>query len=126
MTTIQFCNKCDFMYYLRISKTDDNNLEYYCRHCGNIETELTKGICVLNTKFTSKQNLNHLINQYTKMDPRLPHISNIPCPNVDCKCNKQKDVSPDIIYKRYNDADMKYIYICVHCDYIWETNNITT
>jgi aspartate carbamoyltransferase regulatory subunit len=113
------------MYYLRISKTDENRLEYYCRYCGNIENELTSGVCVLNTKYTSKQNLNHLVNEYTKLDPRLPHIANIPCPNIDCICNKSKDVSPDIIYKRYNDADMKYIYICVYCDQIWETNNIT-
>ena len=125
MNTINFCDKCDNMYYLRISKTDENNLEYYCRFCGNIESNISKSICVLNTNYTSKQNTKHMINQYTKLDPRLPHISNIPCPNIDCVCNKSKDVSPDIIYKRYNDADMKYIYMCVLCDHIWETNNST-
>lgn len=125
MNTLIFCDKCDFMFYLRISKTNENKLEYYCRHCGNIKDELIEGICVLNTKYTSKQNLHHLVNPYTKLDPRLPHISNIPCPNNQCKSNIVKDISPDIIYKRYNDADMKYIYICVLCDSIWETNNIT-
>ena len=123
--TINFCNKCDNLFYLRISRTNENELEYFCRFCQNVDSNITKSVCVLNTNFTSKQNLKHLVNSYTKLDPRLPHISNIPCPNIDCVCNKSKDVLPDIIYKRFNDADMKYIYICVHCDHVWETNNIT-
>lgn len=126
MSTIQFCEKCDNMYYLRINKIDNDNLEYYCRYCENIKNELINGVCVLNTNFSSKQPIliSNYINEYTKLDPRLPHISNIPCPNDNCDSNKLKDVETDIIYKRYNDADMKYIYICNICDYVWSTNEI--
>ena len=51
------------------------------------------------------------------------------CPNADCKSNKKtpesKDgsddvsVQPEIIYLRYDDKNMKFIYLCAHCDTTW-------
>ena len=50
------------------------------------------------------------------------------CPNADCISNKKKaeskdgeDVStdPEIIYLRYDDKNMKFIYLCAHCDTTW-------
>lgn len=125
MDKLQFCSKCDFMYYLRINKENEDKPEYYCRVCGNIDDELTKGVCVLNTKSSTRKINPNSSSKYSILDIRNPHIYNIPCPNVDCNSNKSKDISPDIIYKRYNDDDMKYIYTCVHCKNEWETNNIT-
>ena len=29
----------------------------------------------------------------------------------------------EIIYIRYDDINMKYVYLCVHCDTIWKTDN---
>ena len=29
----------------------------------------------------------------------------------------------EVIYIRYDDINMKYIYLCVHCDTIWKTDN---
>jgi len=29
----------------------------------------------------------------------------------------------EIIYLRYDDINMKYIYLCVHCDTVWKTDN---
>ena len=29
---------------------------------------------------------------------------------------------PEVIYVRYDNANMKYVYICTHCDSIWKTN----
>ena len=73
----------------------------------------------------------HEINEYTKLDPTLPHTNNIKCPNQACLSNQaiesiqegeENKIQNDIIYLRYDDINMKYIYICTLCDTIWKTN----
>ena len=45
----------------------------------------------MNTSFTKgEQNFHHIINKYTKLDPTLPRVYNIPCPNKECKKTNQK------------------------------------
>ena len=123
---MHFCVQCDNMYYIGISETDSNKLTYYCRHCGHINNELaTDGMCVLDTKFKkSEQKFSHIINPYTKMDPTLPRIYNVKCPNESCATHKNDESKPtEVIYIRYDDQNLKYLYICVECDYVWKTND---
>ena len=73
----------------------------------------------------SVQKTHHMVNKYTKLDPTLPRINNIPCPNPVCESNKDKDaVHPEIIYMRYDDINMKYIYTCTLCDKVWKLDEI--
>jgi DNA-directed RNA polymerase subunit M/transcription elongation factor TFIIS len=111
------------MYYIGINATDANQLTYYCRNCKHKDETVTEeGICVLDTQFKQgEQKFNHIINKYTKMDPTLPRIYNMKCPNEECKSNLAKTV-PEIIYMRYDDANLKYLYICTECDTTWKTN----
>lgn len=130
---MKFCSQCDNMYYIGISVDDSNKLTYYCRNCKHKdETISEEGICVLNTQLrVGEQKFNHIINQYTKLDPTLPRIYNIKCPNLDCKSNHTSteqsntdtSASPnEVIYIRYDDDNLKYLYICVECDTTWKTN----
>jgi len=121
---MKFCQKCDNMYYLSIDKDDPNKLTYYCRNCGFIDDLLTsEGLCVLDTKFSNnEQKFSHIINQYTKLDPTLPRIYTMKCPNENCKTNKES-IRPEVIYIRYDDNNLKYIYICVECDTTWKTDD---
>ena len=41
-------------------------------------------------------------------------------PNKDCICNTDKKVDNDIIYLRYDNSNMKYIYLCCHCKSKWK------
>lgn len=127
---MHFCIQCDNMYYIGISEMDSNKLTYYCRHCGHVNNELvTDGMCVLDTKFKkSEQKFSHIINPYTKMDPTLPRIYNVKCPNGSCTTNHKNEdseskFSTEVIYIRYDDQNLKYLYICVECDYVWKTND---
>lgn len=123
---MKFCEKCDNMYYIGINAEDPNKLTYYCRNCGNIdETIHEEGVCVLDTQFKKgEQKFNHIINKYTKMDPTLPRIYNIRCPNSACDTNKTGETKPaEIIYMRYDDSNLKYIYICSTCDTTWKTDD---
>jgi DNA-directed RNA polymerase subunit M/transcription elongation factor TFIIS len=112
------------MYYIRINADDSNTLVYYCRNCGNEDKLLsTSNVCVSKTQIKkSEQSFNHIINKYTKLDPTLPRINNILCPNLDCATNKS-DKEREIIYIRYDDTNMKYVYLCSECDTVWQTNN---
>ena len=59
------------------------------------------------------------INKYTKDDPTLPRINTILCPNPDCPTNKDGK-EREIIYIRYDDVNMKYVYLCYDCETVWE------
>jgi DNA-directed RNA polymerase subunit M/transcription elongation factor TFIIS len=111
------------MYYIRISENEDNKLEFYCRHCGNIDNTQEERICIINSHNSSdEQTYNYTINEFTKNDPTLPRIYNIQCPNSECKSNQGTKKPAEIIYMRYDDNNLKYAYICVDCDRAWKTD----
>ena len=117
-----FCSECGNMYYIKISEQDQDILIYYCRKCGNEDHTLNKkNICISKTNFKgTKQKFSHLINEFTKLNPTLPRRYNIQCPNSECQSHGE--TSNDVIYLRYDDQNMKYIYICNNCDTIWKTD----
>lgn len=122
---MHFCSKCENMYYIRIPDDDGNKLIYYCRNCGNEDDIITKeNICVSNLKLRrSEQNYSHIINKYTKLDPTLPRTNSIKCPNHDCSSNLNDGATKrEVIYIRYDDINMKFIYICSNCDTMWKTD----
>jgi DNA-directed RNA polymerase subunit M/transcription elongation factor TFIIS len=120
---MHFCSNCSNMYYIRINADDTNKLVYYCRNCGNEDKLLAvENVCVSKTQIKkSEQTFTHIINKYTKLDPTLPRIKNVLCPNPDCATNT-KDDEREIIYIRYDDTNMKYVYLCSTCDTVWKTN----
>ena len=140
---MHFCSNCKNMYYLKISDEEggsENTLIYYCRNCGHIDDQITEeGVCILNTQLKKNtQKFNHIINEYTKMDPTLPRIYNVPCPNSQCPINLAKtktksiessstdsstESNQEVIYMRYDDTNMKYLYICTTCDTVWKTDD---
>ncbi len=125
---MKFCNGCDNMLYIRLLKEDSNKLIYYCRNCGNSYDEINKdNLCVLNTVITSKEKAYlQDINEYTKLDPTLPRTLNIKCPNQSCPSNEKFDLGEqsknEVIYLRYDDVNLNYVYICTQCDTVWKTN----
>jgi len=120
---MHFCAKCDNMYYITIADNDENQLVYYCRNCGHKDIALTaENICV--SKIQIKRNEHkyiRAINKYTKLDPTLPRVNNIQCPNEHCISNTDDQVTNEVIYIRYDDANMKFIYLCTRCDVSWKT-----
>ena len=127
---MHFCNNCQNMLYIRLLEEDSDTLVYYCRNCGQLDKQITKdNICVLETSVSTNEKSYLLdINEYTKEDPTLPRTQNIKCPNQLCASNTPPDDPDDeesskneVIYLRYDDVKMNYIYICTHCDAIWKT-----
>ena len=114
---MRFCKVCENMYYLKISESG-NELTEYCRNCGDTETNVTN-IC-----FDTNEDIDNgesYINRYTKLDPTLPRIHKIPCPNNDCETNTS-DKPSEIILIRYDTTNLKYLYLCSICDHSWKTD----
>ena len=122
---MHFCSNCSNMYYIRINSDDPNKLVYYCRKCGNEDKLLAiENVCVSKTQIKkTEQSFSHIINKYSKLDPTLPRINTVLCPNPDCITNTEGK-SREIIYIRYDDANMKYVYLCSDCNTVWQTNEI--
>lgn len=127
---MKFCKDCENMLYIRLLSEDSNKLIYYCRNCGNTYDEIDKdNVCVLNSNVNMKDK-GYLqdINEYTKLDPTLPRTQNIKCPNQSCPSNHTGDDSSklinknEVIYLRYDDINLNYIYICTQCDTTWKTS----
>ena len=120
---MKFCTQCDNMYYISINNEDSNKLTYYCRNCGYIDPTLsTQSLCVLNNQLKHGiQTVHHIVNKYNNYDPTLPRIYNIKCPNGECNTNKDTSTPAEIIYMRYDDSNLKYLYICSTCDTKWNT-----
>ena len=76
------------MYYISI--TPENELQYYCRNCGHENKNISlDSVTISKTSFKhNKQKYNSIINKYTKMDPTLPRINTIKCPNQSCSSNE--------------------------------------
>ena len=122
---MHFCPECSNMYYLKLGGSDPaqaDGLIYYCRHCGHEDSTLAStSVCVSHTTLKSTtQKYAHSVNEYTKEDPTLPRTSTIRCPNQDCKTNTG-DAAKEVIYLRYDDANMAYLYICTACNTTWKT-----
>ena len=121
---MNFCTECNNMYYLKLAGENDNSLVYYCRNCGHEDTSLAnESVCITNTTLRrSTQKYTHHVNAYTKTDPTLPRTAAIRCPNQSCESNKDKK-KQEVIYLRYDDENMKYLYICKTCDHTWSTSS---
>lgn len=121
---MHFCSVCGNMYYIRIADSGSNQLTYYCRNCGHTDDTLTvDNVCVVDMAGakTGGAKLSHVVNKYTKLDPTLPHIKTIRCPNDQCGSHDD-EAKRDVIYIRYDDVAMKYLYICSICDTMWNTS----
>ena len=135
---MHFCTECNNMYYLKIMEENMNSLIYYCRNCGHENDTLTaENVCVSDTQIKrTEDQYVHIVNEYTKYDPTLPRINTIQCPNGKCASNSHEGqgqgqgqaqgqaqaqgVEREIIYLRYDDANMKYLYVCAVCNTNWK------
>jgi len=119
---MRFCLIC--RNYLFLQDEADSSLQLLCRHCGYNETMAPKSASdalILETSFHTSvnhiQTVNHL-NEYTRLDPTLPHLKTIACPNQSCESQKSPD-SRDILYIKTDAKALKYQYSCTLCKTQW-------
>jgi DNA-directed RNA polymerase subunit M/transcription elongation factor TFIIS len=118
---MRFCPVCSYYLFL---KQDTEVLELRCLHCGYKEQMAPKTAdeaLILETTFNtpaSQKQTTTALNEYTKLDPTLPHLKTIACPNQSCP--SQADPSQrDVLYVKTDAKNLKYQYCCMVCDTQW-------
>lgn len=119
---MKFCSICSNMLYTNLTRKDAEapKLIYLCKHCGTVETfEDSEGGRIFSTDYADDQaSFNQYMTPLIKHDPTLPRVSSIACPNEQCK--RKEDESNDVIYIKYDNVNLKYLYHCVHCEHFWK------
>lgn len=120
---MKFCNVCDNMYYIQIKSEDSDELMYYCRKCGDVcDMGMDETLAITSSSLNlDKSNFDDVINKYTKYDPTLPKVNFVSCPNENCSSHSENKES-NILYIRYDEKKMKYVYLCTICDLAWKSD----
>ena len=121
-----FCTQCDNLLNTKIVKNETEEQEegeeveqtreliYFCEKCDYYEKKETTDSSVFHLNYNLDViKRNHIVNEYTAFDSTLPKALGIKCPNDTCPPRKSK--KPEIRYIKYDDTNMKYIYICIDC-----------
>ena len=114
---MKFCANCDNMLYLNIVQDEDpevaDKLMYECKNCNyKKESDKNDNSCIFKIDYNiDKIKKNSFINPFIYEDITLPRAEGIKCPN-EGKCPKAK---PEISYIKYDNENMKFIYICLDC-----------
>jgi len=125
ITIMKFCQQCQNIYYISVDPKNTNELIYYCRNCQFEDPVISEeGVCVIHTHVKkSQQQFSHVVNEFTKLDPTLPRIYTMVCPNMECATNQgSHKTTAEVIYIRYDHDNLKYIYICSVCNTNWKTD----
>jgi len=115
---MRFCDQCENMLYISVDETD---LVFQCKNCNFSVKEdcSSKAENIKNDLRDDKYSI--YMNKHIKHDPTLPRVNNILCPNEVCRSKTEKDKKEgEVIYVKYNPNDMKYAYLCCHCDTFWK------
>ena len=124
-SSIRLCPTCDYYLYTQV-EGQDKVLTRLCRMCGYKETDTTGGLVMeMMVQEKAAEGYKILINEYTQKDPTLPHIrKNMKCPNPACDSNRS-GMDPDIIYLKYDNVNLLYMYICniPGCGMRWKSAN---
>ena len=119
---MKFCQNCNNMFYTKI---EDKKLIFYCKGC-NFNREFDKSIddCdIYSTSYnTDSESYREKINKYTHLDPTLPRLTTMTCPNDTCVSHSQPDLN-EVIYIKYNLDKMNFIYLCCNCKTSWKSDS---
>jgi DNA-directed RNA polymerase subunit M/transcription elongation factor TFIIS len=124
---MRFCPVCAYYLFLQDQGAGEESgpvLQLFCRHCGyseKMEPKSSKEALVLETTFSAtaaQKQTESQLNDYTKLDPTLPRLKTIPCPNPECPTQAEPD-RRDILYIKTDAKNLKYQYCCSVCNTQW-------
>jgi DNA-directed RNA polymerase subunit M/transcription elongation factor TFIIS len=120
-SSLKYCPVCENYLYMQVDG-ESQELRRMCRKCGFKEESSGGLVMEMMIQQRSTEGYKILLNEFTRKDPRLPHIrKNITCPNTACESNHGKE--PDVIYIKYDVINLMYLYICDICGDQWHSRS---
>ena len=117
---MKFCPKCENYLYL---DTKTSTLLRVCRTCGHSEEDTQGGLAMETiVQERSSESYKIVVNEFTRLDPTLPHVKTLPCPLQTCPTNT-KGLERDVIIIKYDGVNLKYLYICNVCGTEWRSRS---
>ncbi len=117
---MSWCPKCENYLFVDSKGTE---LRRLCRTCGYTTTDKNDGpVMETIVQERSSEGYKILLNEFTRQDPTLPHVKTLPCPNETCVTNREP-AKRDVIIIKYDNQNMKFIYICDVCGTQWRSRS---
>ncbi len=98
---MEFCEKCESIMFLKCEYETDptdetvlgkSSLIYQCKICGNSKPTKKEDKCLYVNDYTGDVLSKKIVtNPFICLDPTLPIINNIKCPNKSCTVNKPSE-----------------------------------
>jgi len=128
---------------LYVTTDDESGLVLYCKNCSfkkivdnkksvmltdvnytGTDEEVVKkkqdvddSNCIMSINYSDDaRSYKQFLTPNIKYDMTLPRVTNIPCPK---KCNNNKK-NGEVIYIKYDQVNMKYLYFCCNCEHFWK------
>lgn len=123
---MRFCPVCSYYLYLRMGREKMDSLDLECKHCGYTEVMAPKSAdeaLILETNMGgsgAKGQTVSQLNDFTKLDPTLPRLKTIACPNQACP-TQADPATRDILYIKTDAKALKYQYCCTVCNTQWSS-----
>jgi DNA-directed RNA polymerase subunit M/transcription elongation factor TFIIS len=136
---MKFCPRCSYFLYLNAfsdgagagagaAAEEGPQTMYQCRNCGfneKLEPKTKDEALILETTFRTGSSASGAasgitINSYTLMDPTLPHVNTLRCPNGSCPSRTDESLR-DVIYIKTDPVNLKFQYICTVCKQQWSS-----
>jgi DNA-directed RNA polymerase subunit M/transcription elongation factor TFIIS len=117
---MRFCPVCSYYLFLQAG---EKKLALVCRHCSyttEMRPQSSEEALILETSFSGQTTAASAtqLNDYTKLDPTLPHLKTIPCPNTTCP-TQADPATRDILYIKTDAKNLKFQYCCAVCNTQW-------
>ena len=120
---MEFCNYCNNMLYINLD--DDKNMIKFCKNCGNKivhKKEAGSKVIIEDNQIDDDTKYAQYNTPNIKFDRTLPRVNNIKCENEHCSTNKKENpTNREVIYIKYDDKNMRYLYHCVTCEHTWRS-----
>lgn len=115
---MEFCENCENMLYFKVEGSD--MLTKYCKNCNYSVSKSYEddAVVIIENDFRDEKVIySQYKNKNIIYDPTLPRVKNIVCTNQNC--SKHKDQENNVIYIKYDNKNMKYLYFCNYCEEFW-------
>jgi DNA-directed RNA polymerase subunit M/transcription elongation factor TFIIS len=126
---MKFCQECDNLLVTKIADIDSENnmdklISYQCINCGykeelKITNKDTHKCVYFNKKGAVSNKIDATVVSHLSLDPTLPRVNNLQCPNTICPSVKGNKIS-DIVYIEIDADTMTYMYKCNNCQQTWK------